>query len=272
MSGEGRSPARKGSDPAVTLLRALIIVLLLLPASAAAAGAETAVRPAEVESALAAAVRAEQRAQAEVEKWAGARAELLAEISQARKRLKWLKLQNRRHLAYIERRKEAIAEIERRRAELTRIDVELEPFLEETVDRLEAFVEADLGFLPQERAERIAFLRRSLSEYRLGLSEKLRRVVEALIVEAGYGRSVDKIETEIELEGRPVRVDLLRLGRLAEFYRTPDGRRLGWRHRGSNGWIDLPAGLRRNISRAMDIAARRRAVELVDLPVARPVK
>ena len=249
-------------------LACLLLALILCLPLVAAAGTD----PAKVEAALAAAVKAEQEAGAEAEAWAGEREALRQEIRQAKGELKWLGRQNRRYENYIQRQEEAVSELERRRKELERIKVELEPYLDEVVDSLAAFIQSDLEFLAQERADRAAFLRRSLSDYHLGLSEKLRRVMEALIVEAGYGDGVEKAEAEIEIDGQRVWVDLLRVGRLALYYKTPDGRRLGWRPAGAADWSDLPAARGRDLSRALEMAQRRRAVELVNLPLGEPVR
>ena len=251
----------------LSCLPLLLTLTLWLPFTAQA-GTE----PAEVEAALAAALKTEQEASAEAEAWAGEREVLRQKIGQAKTQLKWLDSQNRRYEDYIKRQKEAVEELERRKRELARIKIELEPYLDEVVDRLAAFIQSDLDFLPQERAGRLAFLRRSLSDYNLPASEKLRRVMEALIVEAGYGSSVEKTEAEIEIDGQRVWVDQLRVGRLALYYQTPDGRRLGWRPAGAAGWSELPAALGRELSRALEMAQRRRAVELVNLPLGEPAR
>ncbi|MBW2619191.1 MAG: DUF3450 family protein, partial [Deltaproteobacteria bacterium] len=85
----------------------LLILILCLP-HAASAGTD----PAEVEAALAAAVKAEQEAAARAETWAGEREALGQEIRQAKGQLKWLDRQNRRYENYIQRQEEAVSELE----------------------------------------------------------------------------------------------------------------------------------------------------------------
>ncbi|MBW1712219.1 MAG: DUF3450 domain-containing protein, partial [Deltaproteobacteria bacterium] len=191
-------------------------------------------------------------------------------ISQEKNRLRWLERQRRKFEGYIKRQEAAIAELDRRRQELDRINRELEPYLEEVVDRLAAFIETDLDFLAEERTRRLDFLRQSLGDYHLGLSEKLRRTLEALQVEAAYGHNLDQTEAELTIDGQPTQVHVLRLGRLALYYQTLDGQKLGWRPRGALKWRPLSRGYRRELAKALDMAQRRRAVELVTLPVGRP--
>ncbi len=229
-------------------------------------------KPEEVERSLASAVKTEQSAHKEAQKWAGQRADLLQEISQLKRRLRWVDHQRQRYENYVRRQKEAIAELERRQRELQRINRELEPYLDEVVDRLTAFIRHDLEFLAPERARRIAFLNRSLNDHRLDLSEKLRRVMEALRVEASYGRGVEKTEGEVDINGQKTQVDLLRLGRLALYYATPDRQRLGWRPRAAAEWRELAPQYRRQLMAALEMAQRQRAVELITLPVGRPAR
>ena len=245
----------------------LALLLAVLPLAAAA---ET--KPADLQKKIGDAVRAEQKAQGAAEQWSAERAALQSEVREIETRLKWLKYQRQKYENYVHKQEESIAELDRKKREIERINLALEPYLAETVERLAEFIDQDLDFLPEERQKRLTFLRDSLSDYRLELGEKLRRVLEALRVEAEYGRTVDLSQTDLELEGEPVQVSLLRVGRLALYYRTPDGRRLGWLSRDSREWQPLSHSYGRELIRATEMAERKRAVELVVLPLGRPVQ
>jgi len=253
-------------------IAASMLLLAGFQASPAGAGSSPAtdLQPKAVEEAVLTAVAEDQRTQKEVEKFALERATLLQEISELKSRKRWLDHQVKRFSGYVGRQEETLAELARKQAELEKINRDLEPCLDEIVARLEAFIDQDLAFLDQERAGRTAFLRRSLNDYHLPLSEKLRRVMEALRVEAEYGRGVEATEEIIQSEGRPVRAEVLRLGRLALYFQTPDGRRLGWRIKGDQDWRPLDQSFRRELIKGLEMARRQRAVELLDLPVGRP--
>ena len=150
------------------------------------------------------------------------------------------------------------------------INMGLEPFLDDVMVRLEAFVKKDIPFLPDEREKRLCFLKETLNSFHAGLSEKTERLLDALQVEAGYGTSVEKTETAIELENGPTLVNLLRVGRTALFYQTPDGKQSGRFNREKGGWEVLPEAYSREIIRAMEVAEKKRTPVLLDLPVGRP--
>ena len=276
----GASPKKSGSasvGPArikglVRLSAAVLLGLALgLPVCLITAGPVTAGPPVDrVDQLTDRTARVEQAAREKVRNWEAERTERLDELSRLKAELRWLTFQRRRQAAYTAKREAAVEALKRRRIEVGRINRELEPFLAETVDRLAGFTARDLPFLARERAKRIQFLRDSLTDYRLGLSEKFRRVMEALLVEAGYGRGVEATEETIDLAGRPTEVEVLRLGRLALFFRTPDGSRMGWRTRADQTWQGLPRSEARQLNLALDMARRRRAVDLIQLPVGRP--
>ena len=117
-----------------------------------------------------------------------------------------------------------------------------------------------------ERTRRLAFLKDSLADYDLGSGEKLRRILEALHVEADYGRNIEKSEAVLDIQGSQTSVYLLRIGRTAVFYVSLDGTKVG-RLAPTGEWEPLPSGYASELTRAMEMAERRRAVELVELPL-----
>ena len=100
-------------------------------------------------------------------------------------------------------------------------------------------------------------------------AEKLRRLLESLLVEAGYGSSVEVTEERIEVDGEELYVDLLRIGRLSLFWMTPDGERVGEYERGAAAWKELDSRHKRSVTAAMEMATRMRPVELLALPLGR---
>lgn len=224
--------------------------------------------PAEaVHARVAKAVAVEAQAQRHYQQWTDRKEGAATDIRNMKAMESWLKFQNKKYVKYIRKQEEVIAELERRKQEARLIRMELEPFLETVVDRLEEFVASDLPFLIEERTRRIRFLRSSLDDYRLGLSEKLRRVFEALQVEMEYGRNVSTATKELDLEGVPTQVSVFRLGRTALFYQTADGAKVAYWDRASSAWSPLDESTARTLHRAKDMADRKRAVELLALPV-----
>ena len=119
------------------------------------------------------------------------------------------------------------------------------------------------------RARRVASLKDDMARPDATSAEKLRRLLESLQVEAGYGASVEVTEAQIDVAGEELYVDVLRLGRLALFWKTPDGERVGEFDQASASWVELDGKYRRNIINAMEMATRMRPIELIALPLGR---
>jgi chromosome segregation ATPase len=214
-------------------------------------------------------VQIRRDAQKSVDRFAPREADLRDRIESLERELKTATAQRVKTEAYLAGQKAKTAELRRRLEEMKRLRDELEPFLDRTLDRLAKFVASDLPFLTEERRARLESLRAELNDYDAGLSQKTRRLLEALAVEARYGSTVDASEAEVEIDGRRRRVSLLRVGRLELFALSVDGDH-AWRLDASDGrWrpVDDQA---MELQRTADIAARRRVVSLVEIPLARP--
>lgn len=146
---------------------------------------------------------------------------------------------------------------------------QLQPFLENTVTALETFISRDLPFLQKERADRLRSLRETLARPDASGAEKTRRVMEALHIETDYGRSVEVYQETRPLDGQPLLLDILRLGRISLFCRTPDGGRVGHYDREAGEFVSLPAEDHPEVIKAMEIARRERTADLVKLPIGR---
>ena len=153
-------------------------------------------------------IASEATAQKEFQRWTDQREELSSEIRDMKMTNSWLEFQNAKYQRYLEKQKAVIAELERRKVEALRIQMELEPFLEIIVDKLSAQIAADLPFLEEERTLRMTFLRDSLDDYHLELSEKLRRVLEALQIETEYGRTIETVSSELDIQGVSMQVSI----------------------------------------------------------------
>ena len=228
--------------------------------------------PREVERTFQEALRFQQEVQEQGDRWAEERQALLEEIRDLKNQKRWLDFQRKKYREYIKREKASIGELNRREQELSRMNAALEPYLDEACQRLESFVNADLPFLEKERRRRLAFLQDTLDDYHLGLGEKLRRFFEALLVEARYGKEMGREYLSLELGGETREVVAVRLGRLAMFCQTPDGEITCRYDRGRRRWEVIPARYSREVELAIEVAERRRATDLLSLPVGRPWK
>ncbi|GAB6094692.1 hypothetical protein JCM14469_09440 [Desulfatiferula olefinivorans] len=213
------------------------------------------------------AIDAEISAQKKADSWSMEKQQLIGEIRQLNTRIEWLSYQNTKYDAYIKTEQQTLAALERRDEDMQTLRRDLEPYLDDTLSRLSAFIDEDLSFLPEERRRRLVFLKDSVNDYHLSLSEKLNRVLEALNVEAEYGRSIEAETRTLAVDGRTVEADVLRLGRLALFYRALNGREVGRLNPETGTFERLDDRFSRAIRDTLDMARQQKSVELVDLPI-----
>lgn len=164
---------------------------------------------------------------------------------------------------------DAVRELERRQTESTRLQAVVQDTMIAVLHRLERAVAADLPFLATERQQRLTSLRAELARPEVEAGEKLRRLLEGLLVEAQYGGTVEVTQERIAVAGTEKIVDMLRLGRLALFWRTPDGAQIGTWDPATATYVLLPGKHSRTVQKAMEMATRIRPVQLLSLPIGR---
>lgn len=210
-----------------------------------------------------------QTTQRAEERWRAERDRLTAEyeaLQQEQQRLEETLQALRRQAAGV---RERIAAKETQLADIDRISAQIQPFLQETVEKIEQQLGKGPAFLMAERRQRLDKLQRLMGESDVAVGEKFRRVMEALLIEAEYGHTIETDQQTIEVGGRSMLVNLFRLGRISVFYQTLDRKSCGHYDVGAAAWRPLPATYNRAIQTAIDIGSRRRPVELLHLPLGR---
>lgn len=234
-----------------------------------AAVAQESAGPAQVAATVDGTIGIRQATQQQADAWASDRAVLAQRWRAAEANIAYLTERRRLVDERLGGLAERVAELERRLAEADRLQTGLADTLGLMSARLEAWVAADLPFLPAERRMRLDHLRAELARPEVPASEKLRRLLEGFQIEAQYGGTAEVYQDRVPIGGDSLFVDILRLGRLSLFWRTPDGARAGEYDRVARAWVELPRKYHRAIALAMEIAERRRAVELLSLPLGR---
>ena len=252
-------------------MRKLFITCLLLFLPVAVISAETRQGdlPSRIQRKVTSTIDVGQETQRKEDDWAAEREKLTAKYRSLKADRKYLKKVKERTERMLRAREKQIAETLRMIKEAARIREELQSYLETVVTRLEGWIKKDVAFLSEERTDRIASIKEMLARQDIPLAEKYRRVMETLQIETEYGRTVEVYQKTIELEGKPRLVDILRVGRLSLFYRTPDGKLAGTFDQGNQKWVILPSKYRREINKAADVAGHRRTIELTKLPIGR---
>lgn len=156
------------------------------------------------------------------------------------------------------------ASLERQIGEMERTERELLPLMLRMVEGLEKFIALDLPFLATERGERLASLRKLMSDPEASNAEKFRRILEAWQIEAEYGRSLSAERGEVD--GRSV--EILRLGRTALYSLSMDGRQAGIWNARDRRWEPLSSAHVSAVRRGLRMARDTIAPDLLRLPVA----
>lgn len=163
-----------------------------------------------------------------------------------------------------------MAELQAAIGQVPDFERQIPPLIERMVDGLEEFIELDIPFLEEDRANGIANLRAIVENAGTNDAEKLRRVLEAWEIENEYGRSFSSYEDTLEIDGVMREVDMLRVGRVALLYQTQDLEQVGaWDSR-SGTFITLGTEHRNSIRQAIRMAQNTTAPVLVLLPIKPP--
>jgi hypothetical protein len=150
------------------------------------------------------------------------------------------------------------------------VERQILPLLTRMIDGLEQFVALDVPFLAEERNSRVANLTNVLERADVTAAEKFRVVMEAWQIENDYGRTIEAYTDELVIDGNTREVDVLRVGRVALLYQTPDGQVSGSWDTQSGGWVEVDSSYRNAIRNGIRLARNQIGPDLLLLPISAP--
>ena len=227
--------------------------------------------PARIKKPVDDSISIRQKSQKAEDKWARERARLTVEYERLEEQIGRLSADNQKLNKAVAAHRSSVNDLEREIREIGRITKEFNPFLEQTYIRLARFVKDDVPFLREERTRRMARLRQVLDDPNVSVSEKFRRLMEALSVEAQYGNTVEVYQKKIMIDNKEVLANIFRLGRISLFFQTLDLESVGYFDPAASKWKKLPPRYKHDINAAMEMGAKRRPVDLLDLPLGKVV-
>jgi hypothetical protein len=227
--------------------------------------------PASVKKPIKKSIDVRKNTQKAEDRWAEERATLETQYEVLKQEQEELILERDHLQKNIDAYKTTTASLENKITEISRISKELSPYLEEVSDRLADRIDSDLPFLQDERHQRLQNLRHTLDDQEISTSEKFRKTMEALLIEAEYGNTVEVYQQRITLEGKRILVNIFRLGRISLFFQSLDQTQSGYFDQAQSVWKILPAEYNREINTAIEIGTKRRSADLLNLPVGRIV-
>lgn len=206
------------------------------------------------------------------DKWVKEKQELLKEYETLQKEVEILEYENK----YLRDQKDALVNsIKKMKLEIKKtgeIKENICPYLRVIYQKLIGFVMKDLPFLKEERQARLIELQRVLDDNSTSISEKYRRTMDTLLIEAAYGRTVGVYKDEIELNGKRITGDVFRFGRIGLFFLSPDKRIVALYDISSLKWVQLRSIYAKQIKKAIEIANKIRPVTMIDLPIGKMEK
>jgi hypothetical protein len=152
--------------------------------------------------------------------------------------------------------------------EVTVIERQITPLMLRMIDGLEQFVSLDMPFLIKERNARVDRLREMMDRADVAVSEKFSQVLRAYQIENDFGRTMETYGDTIVIDGTERKVDILKVGRVALVYQTPDGSETGMYNRNKSSFEaidddDYQASIRQGIRMARQQATQ----DMFSIPV-----
>jgi small-conductance mechanosensitive channel len=215
------------------------------------------------------AVAARQATQRDEEQWRDEKEKLLARHDTLTREIDQIEAQTDELTRAAAAARQRIADKEKELADIEAIQGQIQPFIQEMIAWLRQSLDEGPPMLPAERRERVERLVRLADDPETTTSEKFRKLMEAFMVEAEYGHTIDVYQEHIPLEDKSVLVNIFRLGRLNLFYQTLDRASCGVFDVAAGHWQALPDKYNPAIHTALEIGAKRQPVELLSLPLGR---
>ncbi|MEN8721449.1 MAG: DUF3450 domain-containing protein [Alphaproteobacteria bacterium] len=210
------------------------------------------------------------QSQGRIDSYDDQRSEALTEYKATLKKLAALKEYNAQLEGFIADQERQLVSLEEQIERVTGINREIQPLMTRMLDGLKAFVDLDVPFLPDERADRLSTLDGIMENSNLSPAERYRKVAEAYQIENEYGRTIEAYQGDAEIDGQSRTMDFLRVGRIVFIAKALDNSEYKLWNQKTGSWEDLDDGYSSQVLRAFRIARKQEAPDLMILPVAAP--
>nr|WP_321400418.1 DUF3450 domain-containing protein [uncultured Desulfobacter sp.] len=225
----------------------------------------------QIEAPVHEAVGIEQKTQAQEAQWRTEKDKKTLEFEALEKELAMVQQERDTEAARKTALISDITQTTKQLADIAEIESQMAPYLCDLLDKLKTLNSNDLPFLQAERQNRIQALEELNANPEAPVSEKFRKLMEALLVETEYGTTIEVYQQTIPLSGEKTLVNIFRLGRLRLFYQTLDKRQCGFFNPAQKAWQPLEATYLKTIQAAIDMGSKRQPVEMLTLPLGRIV-
>lgn len=177
-----------------------------------------------------------------------------------------LKVYNDQLAKQLDAQQKAKGEINTSIAQSKDLGPQVVPILDKMLVALERFIKADLPFHLEERMTSVGELQALMLNSEASSSDRFRNIMDIYGVETEYGSTYEAYPGTIG----ETPVDMLRVGRLGLYYQTKDQKVSGMWDKATGQWVELDSGYNRDIRKAIKVAAKTIAPELMNLPISAP--
>ena len=150
---------------------------------------------------------------------------------------------------------------------VTIIERQITPLMLRMIDALDELIAADVPFLMDERATRIAGLKETMDRADVAVSEKFRRILEAYQIEIDYGKTIEAYSGNIVINDAEQSVNFLRIGRIALIYQSRDKNLMGVWNVDTNSWDELDSSYQVAVTKGLRMAQKQLAPDMINVPV-----
>ncbi|NKB97924.1 MAG: DUF3450 family protein [Pseudomonadales bacterium] len=192
---------------------------------------------------------------------------LLNEYKTVLKEIEGLRVYNRQLEKQIGNQEREMSELSASIDKVTVIERQITPLMLRMIDGLEQFVNLDMPFLLKERSERIERLREMMDRADVAVSEKFSQVLRAYQIENEYGRTMETYGDTIEIAGTERKVDILKVGRVALVYQTPDGGESGMYNKNSKAYEPIGDDYQASVRQGIRMARQQATQDMFSIPV-----
>jgi len=211
-----------------------------------------------------------RRSQAKIDALTDETRALLNEYKTVLKEIEGLKVYNRQLEKQIANQEKEMADLTQSIDDVTLIERQITPLMLRMIDGLEQFVNLDIPFLLDERLERVERLREIMDRADVAVSEQFSQILKAFQIENEYGRTMEAYTDTINLEGVEREVDLLKMGRIALVYQSPDGEDTGFWNGTTGAWEPLDNQFKTPVRNGIRMARKQLTVDMLTLPIEGP--
>ena len=209
--------------------------------------------------------RAESRVSASVER----RRDLISEYVRLERELENRQIYNSELNLQIRNQKARVAVLRNSLVKVDQVQDALPPLLRKMTDVMKQFIMADLPFSQEARLANVQAVEETLLQP-IPISQKVSTVLDLYEQELAYGKTIDAYADNVNIDGRDREVKILRWGRVAMIYQTPDTYNAGLYDAQSGDWKALTLHHRNEINKAIRMAEKLASLDLVILPIHAP--